>query len=204
VCAAGTLPAELHKLWRAGTPGGYHMEYGYSCMGYEIAGGLGVKLARPEAEVIVMVGDGSYLMLNAEIATSVMLGRKLIGRRARQPRLRLHPAAAARLRRPAFQQPAERLRARRRPGREDRLCGHMPAHSARRACHATASRACASALARARSRRARRSSSSTPRTARTTDDGGCWWEVGVPEVSMRCEVDAAPPPAREAKRAQRV
>ena len=78
VCAAGTLPAELHKLWRTATPGGYHMEYGYSCMGYEIAGGLGVKMARPERDVIVMVGDGSYLMLNAEIATSVMLGRTLI------------------------------------------------------------------------------------------------------------------------------
>jgi 3D-(3,5/4)-trihydroxycyclohexane-1,2-dione acylhydrolase (decyclizing) len=78
VCAAGTLPAELHKLWRTSTPGGYHMEYGYSCMGYEIAGGLGVKMARPDREIIVMVGDGSYLMLNNEIATSVMLGKKLI------------------------------------------------------------------------------------------------------------------------------
>jgi 3D-(3,5/4)-trihydroxycyclohexane-1,2-dione acylhydrolase (decyclizing) len=78
VCAAGTLPAELHKLWRTSTPGGYHMEYGYSCMGYEIAGGLGVKMARPDREVIIMVGDGSYLMLNNEIATSVMLDRKLI------------------------------------------------------------------------------------------------------------------------------
>jgi hypothetical protein len=78
VCAAGTLPAELHKLWRTATAGGYHVEYGYSCMGYEIAGGLGVKMAKPESEVIVIVGDGSYLMLNSEIATSVMLGRKLI------------------------------------------------------------------------------------------------------------------------------
>ena len=78
VCAAGTLPAELHKLWRTSTPGGYHMEYGYSCMGYEIAGGLGVKMARPDREVVVMVGDGSYLMLNSEIATSVMLGTKLV------------------------------------------------------------------------------------------------------------------------------
>jgi 3D-(3,5/4)-trihydroxycyclohexane-1,2-dione acylhydrolase (decyclizing) len=78
VCAAGTLPAELHKLWRTSTPGGYHMEYGYSCMGYEIAGGLGVKMAKPEREIIVMVGDGSYLMLNNEIATSVMLDKKLI------------------------------------------------------------------------------------------------------------------------------
>ena len=77
VCAAGTLPAELHKLWRTSTPGGYHMEYGYSTMGYEIAGAW-VKMARPDREVIVMVGDGSYLMLNNEIATSVMLDKKLI------------------------------------------------------------------------------------------------------------------------------
>ena len=77
VCAAGGLPGELHKLWQARQVGSYHLEYGYSCMGYEIAGGLGVKLARPEREVIVLVGDGSYLMLNSEIATSVMLGVKL-------------------------------------------------------------------------------------------------------------------------------
>lgn len=78
VCAAGGLPGELHKLWRTGRPGGYHLEYGYSCMGYEIAGGLGVKIAAPERDVFVMVGDGSYLMMNSEIATSVMLGHKLI------------------------------------------------------------------------------------------------------------------------------
>lgn len=78
VCAAGGLPGELHKLWRASADCGYHLEYGYSCMGYEIAGGLGVKLACPEREVIVMVGDGSYLMLNSEIATAVALGLRLI------------------------------------------------------------------------------------------------------------------------------
>ena len=77
VCAAGGLPGELHKLWQAEGPGTYHLEYGYSCMGYEIAGGLGVKLADPSREVIVMLGDGSYLMLNSEIATSVMLGLRL-------------------------------------------------------------------------------------------------------------------------------
>lgn len=78
VGAAGGLPGELHKLWRTRRPGGYHLEYGFSCMGYEIAGGLGVKLAEPSRDVIVMVGDGSYLMMNSELATSVMLGRKLI------------------------------------------------------------------------------------------------------------------------------
>ncbi len=78
VCAAGGLPGELHKLWRASDHDAYHVEYGYSCMGYEIAGGLGVKLAKPERDVVVLVGDGSYLMLNSEIATSVALGQKLI------------------------------------------------------------------------------------------------------------------------------
>jgi 3D-(3,5/4)-trihydroxycyclohexane-1,2-dione acylhydrolase (decyclizing) len=77
VCAAGGLPGELHKLWRADGPDSYHLEYGYSCMGYEIAGGLGVKLAKPERDVVVLVGDGSYLMMNSEIATSVMLALKL-------------------------------------------------------------------------------------------------------------------------------
>jgi 3D-(3,5/4)-trihydroxycyclohexane-1,2-dione acylhydrolase (decyclizing) len=78
VCAAGGLPGELHKLWQAADSDSYHVEYGYSCMGYEIAGGLGVKMAMPERDVVVMVGDGSYLMLNSEIATSVALGHKLI------------------------------------------------------------------------------------------------------------------------------
>jgi 3D-(3,5/4)-trihydroxycyclohexane-1,2-dione acylhydrolase (decyclizing) len=77
VCAAGGLPGELHKLWRVRQSGTYHVEYGYSCMGYEIAGGLGVKLASPAREVTVMVGDGSYLMMNSEIATSVQLAAKL-------------------------------------------------------------------------------------------------------------------------------
>ena len=76
VCAAGGLPGELHKLWQAEEPGGYHMEYGFSTMGYEVAGGLGVKLAKPDSDVIVMVGDGSYMMLNSEIASSIMLGAK--------------------------------------------------------------------------------------------------------------------------------
>ncbi|WP_315925217.1 3D-(3,5/4)-trihydroxycyclohexane-1,2-dione acylhydrolase (decyclizing) [Mesorhizobium sp. SP-1A] len=75
--AAGGLPGELHKLWQAGAPGTYHAEYGYSTMGYEIAGALGVKMAKPGKEVVVMLGDGSYMMLNSEIATSVMLGLKL-------------------------------------------------------------------------------------------------------------------------------
>jgi len=77
VCAAGGMPGDLHKLWRATDPKGYHLEYGYSCMGYEIAGGHGVKMADPSREVYVMVGDGSYLMLHTEIVTSLQEGNKL-------------------------------------------------------------------------------------------------------------------------------
>lgn len=77
VCAAGSLPGDLHKLWRTKKPGGYHLEYGYSCMGYEIAGGLGVKMADPKREVFVLVGDGSYLMMAQEIVTSLQEGYKL-------------------------------------------------------------------------------------------------------------------------------
>jgi len=77
VCAAGSLPGDLHKLWRARDPKGYHVEYGYSCMGYEIAGGLGVKMAAPDREVYVMVGDGSYLMMAQEIVTSLQEGCKI-------------------------------------------------------------------------------------------------------------------------------
>jgi len=75
--AAGSLPGDLHKLWRTQQPGGYHMEYGYSCMGYEIAGGVGIKMADPSREVYVMVGDGSFLMLSSEITTAVQEGLKL-------------------------------------------------------------------------------------------------------------------------------
>ena len=78
VCAAGSLPGDLHKLWRSRNPKNYHMEYGYSCMGYEIAGGLGAKMAAPDRDVYVMVGDGSYLMMNSEIVTSIQENYKLI------------------------------------------------------------------------------------------------------------------------------
>ncbi len=78
VCAAGSLPGDLHKLWRARDPKSYHLEYGYSCMGYEIAGGLGVKMAAPDRRVYVLVGDGSYLMMAQEIVTAVQEGIAII------------------------------------------------------------------------------------------------------------------------------
>jgi 3D-(3,5/4)-trihydroxycyclohexane-1,2-dione acylhydrolase (decyclizing) len=77
VCAAGSMPGDLHKLWRTRDAKGYHVEYGYSCMGYEIPGGMGVKLAAPERDVYVLVGDGSYLMLPGELVTAVEQSIKL-------------------------------------------------------------------------------------------------------------------------------
>ncbi|WP_424830598.1 3D-(3,5/4)-trihydroxycyclohexane-1,2-dione acylhydrolase (decyclizing) [Ruegeria sp.] len=77
MCAAGTMPGELHKLWKAPRPGAYHMEYGYSCMGYEIAGAMGIKMAQPDRDVVCMVGDGSYMMANSELATACMMGIKI-------------------------------------------------------------------------------------------------------------------------------
>ncbi len=77
MCAAGTMPGELHKLWKATRPMSYHMEYGYSCMGYEIAGALGIKMAEPDRDVICMLGDGSYMMANSELATAAMMGQRI-------------------------------------------------------------------------------------------------------------------------------
>ena len=89
VCAAGSMPGDLHKLWRTRDPKGYHVEYGYSCMGYEIAGALGVKMAAPDREVFVMVGDGSYLMMAQEIVTAVAGGHQAQHRPGPEPRLRV-------------------------------------------------------------------------------------------------------------------
>jgi 3D-(3,5/4)-trihydroxycyclohexane-1,2-dione acylhydrolase (decyclizing) len=201
VCAAGTLPAELHKLWRTGTPGGYHMEYGYSCMGYEIAGGLGVKMARPDAEVIVMVGDGSYLMMNSELATSVMLGQKLIvvvlDNRGFGCINRLQQSVGC--------APFNNLL-------DDCLQGPHGAPDIDFALHARSMGALSENVdsvagleeALQRARAADRSYLICIRTdpAKTTEDGGCWWEVAVPEVSESASVRAARERYDEAKLSQ--
>ncbi len=77
VCAAGSMPGDLHKLWRPRHPMAYHVEYGYSCMGYEVAGGLGVRLAEPDREVFVMVGDGSWLLMSSELVTAAEQGVRI-------------------------------------------------------------------------------------------------------------------------------
>jgi 3D-(3,5/4)-trihydroxycyclohexane-1,2-dione acylhydrolase (decyclizing) len=190
VCAAGTLPAELHKLWRTSKPGGYHLEYGYSCMGYEIAGGLGAKLARPEREVIVMLGDGSYLMLNSEIATSVMLGLKLVivvlDNRGFGCINRLQQACGGA---PFNNLLVDCIRAAEEPPAVD-FAAHAIALGARGENVANIADL-AAALARARS--ADRTYVICIRTDpdRTTQEGGWWWDVAVPEVSPRAQVREA-------------
>ncbi|XRD91060.1 3D-(3,5/4)-trihydroxycyclohexane-1,2-dione acylhydrolase (decyclizing) [Dyella nitratireducens] len=190
VCAAGTLPAELEKLWRTETPGGYHMEYGYSCMGYEIAGGLGVKMAKPERDVIVMLGDGSYLMLNSEIATSVMLGLKLIivvlDNRGFGCINRLQQACGG--------APFNNML-------DDCLHGADGVPAIDFAAHARAMGAQAEhvrsiaeleqALVRARASTRTYLIAIDTDHRRTTEAGGSWWEVTVPEVSERDAVKAA-------------
>ena len=190
VCAAGTLPGELHKLWRASAPGGYHVEYGYSCMGYEIAGGLGVKMARPDREVVVMVGDGSYLMLNAEIATSVMLGHRLVivvlDNRGYGCINRLQQAVGG--------APFNNLF-------DDCVQGPAGAPQIDFAANARSLGALAenvrtiaeleAALERARAAARTYVVCIETDPARTTVEGGHWWEVAVPAVSSRPEVEAA-------------
>jgi 3D-(3,5/4)-trihydroxycyclohexane-1,2-dione acylhydrolase (decyclizing) len=188
VCAAGGLPGELHKLWRSHRPGGYHVEYGFSCMGYEVAGGLGVKMAEPSRDVFVMVGDGSYLMLNSELATSVMLGAKitvvLLDNRGYGCINRLQQATGGR--------PFNNLLD---DTRHDALPDiDFAAHA--RSLGAAAEKVTGVAeLERALARAAASDKSyvividTDPMT--TTPEGGHWWDVAVPEVSTRAAVQAA-------------
>jgi 3D-(3,5/4)-trihydroxycyclohexane-1,2-dione acylhydrolase (decyclizing) len=201
VCAAGTLPAELHKLWRSAHAGGYHMEYGYSCMGYEIAGGLGVKLARPECEVVVMVGDGSYLMLNSEIASSVMLGLKLIvvvlDNRGFGCIQRLQLASGSERHNNLLEDSV------REGGRDVKV--DFAAHAASLGAQAVKVANVAelkSAMQRARAATHTQVIVIETTPWRTTDDGGAWWEVAIPEVSPRAEVHAARAQYETAKQRQ--
>src|SRR5271167_4691201 len=201
VCAAGGLPGELHKLWRAGDPLGYHVEYGYSCMGYEIAGGIGVKMALPDREVLVVLGDGSYLMMNSEIATSVMLGRKLIivvnDNRGFACINRLQQATGG--------APFNNLL---RDARHEALPDvDFVAHA--RALGAESVKVKSIADLETAFKTARAAKSTQVIVIETdpvgsTDAGGFWWDVAVPEVSERKEVDAARRDYEEAKTLQRV
>ncbi|MEX1215496.1 3D-(3,5/4)-trihydroxycyclohexane-1,2-dione acylhydrolase (decyclizing) [Saccharospirillum sp.] len=189
VCAAGGLPGELHKLWRTDDPGGYHVEYGYSCMGYEIAGGLGVKMAHPDREVFVVVGDGSYMMLNSELATSVMMGHKIIvvvlDNRGYGCINRLQNATGG----AAFNNLLEDCHAI--PEGAPKL--DFAAHA--RALGAESESVSGIAELEAALQRARLAQRSYVVALDTdpyvTSEGGDWWDVAVPEVSTRSEVSQA-------------
>ena len=195
VSAAGGLPGELHKLWRVRQPGTYHLEYGYSCMGYEIAGGLGVKLAAPEREVFVLLGDGSYLMLNSEIATSIALGRKLTivlldnGGFGCIERLQSAVGGAS----------FNNLFA---AGSGVDFAAHAASlGAAAKAVGGIADLEAALKAARGETRTAVIVIRTDPRAS--TAAGGAWWEVAVPEVSTRPEVATARAAHETGQRKQR-
>jgi 3D-(3,5/4)-trihydroxycyclohexane-1,2-dione acylhydrolase (decyclizing) len=188
VCAAGGLPGELHKLWRSRAADDYHVEYGYSCMGYEIAGGLGVKMAQPNRDVYVLVGDGSYLMLNSELATSISLGLKVVivvlNNRGFACINRLQKATGG----AAFNTLWE-------DSPHTSLADiDFVAHAA--SLGAVAEKAGSIAALEHALRRARASERTHVIVIDTdpliaTAAGGAWWDVAIPEVSSRSEVDAA-------------
>jgi 3D-(3,5/4)-trihydroxycyclohexane-1,2-dione acylhydrolase (decyclizing) len=186
--AAGGLPGELHKLWQAGKPGSYHAEYGFSTMGYEIAGGLGAKMAKPDEEVVVMLGDGSYLMLNSEITTSVMLGLRLtivlLDNRGFGCINRLQMATGS----ANFNNLLKDTR-------------HETLPDIDFAAHATSMGAVgvkAASIAELETQLAKAKANDRTTVVvietdplASTEAGGHWWDVAVPQVSARPEVEAA-------------
>lgn len=200
VCASGGLPGELHKLWQAGGPGSYHLEYGFSTMGYEIAGGLGVKLARPDKEVVVMVGDGSYLMMNSEIASAVMLGLRLtvvvLDNRGYGCINRLQMACGS----ANFNNLLKDTRHEILPDVD--FAKHAEALGARSRKVATVGELEeAIAWAKGNDRTSVIVIDTDPLI--TTEEGGHWWDVAVPEVSVRREVNDARARYEEAVKRQR-
>ncbi len=188
MCAAGTMPGELHKLWKAGKPGSYHMEYGFSCMGYEIAGAMGIKMAQPDADVICFTGDGTYMMANSEMATAAMMGipftvvvtdnrgfgcinRLQMGTGGAEFNNLLDHAVHANPSAIDFAKHAEA----------------MGAVSVK-----------VGSIAELEEALAKRHEQTVPYVVvidtdpyPSTEHGGTWWEVGIPEVSDRAEVRAA-------------
>jgi len=202
VTAGGTIPNELQKLWRTSVPGGCHIEYGYSCMGYEIAGGIGVKMAHPEREVIVILGDGSYLMMNSEIATSILLGQKIIVVVEDNHGF----GCINRLQKHVGGEPFNNLF-------KDCLTGPGGPPVIDFAMHGRSLGAIGENVrtipeleaALSRARKAERTTVISIETdpTRTTTDGGAWWEVGVPEISPSEKVKRAREAWVEGKRGQK-
>jgi 3D-(3,5/4)-trihydroxycyclohexane-1,2-dione acylhydrolase (decyclizing) len=201
LCAAGGLPGELHKLWQASTPSSYHLEYGFSCMGYEIAGGIGMKLAQPERDVVVMVGDGSYLMLNSEVATSVLLGVKLtivlLDNRGYGCITRLQKATGGARFNNLFSDTVH----------TNLTEIDFAAHA--RSLGAIAVKVSSLTDLEAELKEAKGNERTTVIVIDTdpwisTEAGGHWWDVAVPEVSTRKEVEAARKKYETALKHQRI
>lgn len=188
MCAAGTMPGELHKLWKSGKPGSYHMEYGFSCMGYEIAGAMGIKMAQPERDVICFTGDGTYMMANSEMATAAMMGipftvvvtdnrgygcinRLQMGTGGAEFNNLLDHAIGG---------------------------GNSNIDFAKHAEAMGATSTKVGSIAELEEALSKRSEAKGPYVIvidtdpyPSTDPGGTWWDVGVPEVSERTQVNAA-------------
>jgi 3D-(3,5/4)-trihydroxycyclohexane-1,2-dione acylhydrolase (decyclizing) len=199
MCAAGTMPGELHKLWKATRPMSYHMEYGFSCMGYEIAGALGIKMAQPERDVVCMLGDGSYMMANSELATACMMGVKftvvITDNRGFGciNRLQMHTGGAEfnNLLKDAV------------GGVNSKI--DFRAHAASMGATAVKVATIAEldqALAAAPSVKGPYVVVIDTDPYPSTPVGGTWWEVGVPEVSVRPTVQAARKKFEENKKKQ--
>ncbi|MAM59012.1 MAG: 3D-(3,5/4)-trihydroxycyclohexane-1,2-dione acylhydrolase (decyclizing) [Salinicola sp.] len=190
VAAAGGLPGELHKLWRTRHPRGYHLEYGYSCMGYELAGGIGTKMASPASNVFVMVGDGAYLMLNSEIATSVMLGHKIIAvvldNRGFGCIHRLQQACGG----PGFNNLLDDCLGTAEGAPRIDFAAHAAALGARSET-VSGIPELEAALTRAKASPISYVIALDTDPLATTEEGGAWWDVAVAEVSAREEVGEA-------------
>ncbi|KAF0171278.1 MAG: 3D-(3 5/4)-trihydroxycyclohexane-1 2-dione hydrolase [Rhodobacteraceae bacterium] len=198
--AAGTMPGELHKIWDAPV-GGYHMEYGFSCMGYEIAGAMGIKMARPEADVICMLGDGSYMMANSELATAVMMGVPftvvITDNRGYGCINRLQKGTGG-------------------AGFNNLLdeSYHVNPSYIDFTAHAAAMGANAVKVATIAELEAALTAAKGAKIPQVividtdpwpgTPDGGTWWDVGIPEVSPRAEVNAARATYEEKQKHQRL
>lgn len=200
MCAAGTMPGELHKLWKSTKPMSYHMEYGFSCMGYEIAGAMGIKMAQPERDVICFAGDGTYMMANSEMATAAMLGISfttvITDNRGYGciNRLQMGTGGAE------FNNLLDHSRG----GTNSNI--DFAAHAG--AMGATAVKV--SSIAELEAALAKRHEVSGPYVVvidtdpyPSTPHGGTWWDVGVPEVSERAEVNVAHAAYKSNKTSQR-
>jgi 3D-(3,5/4)-trihydroxycyclohexane-1,2-dione acylhydrolase (decyclizing) len=198
--AAGTMPGELHKIWDAPS-GGYHMEYGFSCMGYEIAGAMGIKMARPDADVICMLGDGSYMMANSELATAVMMGVPftvvITDNRGYGCINRLQKGTGGAGFNNLLDQSYHVN-----PSQID-----FTAHAAAMGAHAVKVATIAELEAALQAAKG----AAIPQVIVIdtdpwpgTEAGGTWWDVGVPEVSGRAEVKAARAAYEEHAKLQRI